>query len=230
MVKAKKAAKAAPAKKKAGTEPKAKPSKAVRKIFNNDDPEAKSLFLQHNKEIEIQRAKLARAGSDLRNLYKSAKAQGGFEKADFDYAVEVKTAEAEAKTRAKIVRRLQIARYMGSDLGAQLDMFNEPDRTPAIDRAYNEGETASMKNEKASPSYAPDTEQYRNYMAGFHDHQAKLAKGIKKPEPAERAAEQAEKAAAQQKAEDAKEFVTSGQPMTRSDFEAAQRKSHFSKA
>ena len=224
MVKAKKAAKAAPAKKKAGAEPKAKPSKAGHKIFNNDDPEAKSLFLQHNKEIEIQRAKLARAGSDLRNLYKSAKAQGGFEKADFDYAAEVKTAEAEAKTRAKIVRRLQIARYMGSDLGAQLDFFNEPDRTPAVDRAYNEGETASMQNEKAAPAYAPDTEQFRMYMTGFHDHQAKLAKGIKKSD------EQAEKAAAQQKAEDAKEFVTSGQPMTRSDFEAAQRKSHFSKA
>lgn len=215
-----------------------KPDKAVAgpKIYNNDDPEAKALFLQHLPKVQTLRAAVATATADLRNLYKTAKAQGGFEKVDFDYAIAVETAEAEAKARAKIARQLVIARYMGSDLGAQLDLFLEPDRTPAADRAYHEGETASMKNEPANPVYAPETEQYRMYMKGFHDHQSKIAKNGIKPLHPEVAAD-AEKTAAdkkktaKQKAEDAKAFAAtdpasappSGTGMTRSEFLAQQQ-------
>lgn len=224
-----------------------KAAKVAPKIFNNDDLEAKALFLQHLPKVKDLRAKVAKATADLRNSYKSAKAQGGFEKVDFDYAIEVETAEAEAKARAKIARRLTIARYMGSDLGAQLDMFLEPDRTPAADRAYNEGQTASMKGESARPDYAPETEQYRQWMAGYNDDQEKRIKtGIKKTDAqleveADEKQTKAQKAAVKkQQDEDAKSFEkpkevpTSGTPMTRAEFLAQQQKedkpSHFTKA
>lgn len=222
------------------------PQTAAPKIYNNDDPEAKALFLQHlsggkNGGIIGLREAVARATADLRNAYKTAKAQGGFEKVDFDYAVAVKTAEAEAKTRAKIARQLTIARFMGSDLGTQLDLFLEPDRTPAADRAYHEGETASMKNEPAKPSYAPETEQYRNYMKGFHDHQEKIAKGFKGTKPENHPEVKADQERAvkdkaktkKQREEDDKAFAasdatakeqSSGTPMTRSEFLAQQGK------
>lgn len=240
---------AKPAKvKKPPAEKPAKAAKAAPKIFNNDDPEAKALFLQHLPKVKDLRAKVAKATADLRNSYKSAKAQGGFEKVDFDYAIEVETAEAEAKARAKIARRLTIARYMGSDLGAQLDMFLEPDRTPAADRAYNEGQTASMKGESARPDYAPETEQYRQWMAGYNDDQeTRIKKGIKPLSEGEKeVAEDIKQTKAQkdaiktQKAADAnafdkpKEVPTSGTPMTRAEFLAQQQKeekpSHFTKA
>jgi hypothetical protein len=254
---AKKSTKATAAKKAPKTPKAAKAEKqpaaqrAAPKIFNNDDPEAKALFLQHLPKIKDLMAKAATANANLRNVYKSALAQGGFEKADFTYAIEVETAEAEAKARAKIARRLTIARYMGSDLGAQLELFLEPDRTPAADRAYHEGQTASMKGESARPDYAPETEQYRQWMAGYNDDQAKrIKKGIKpltdadKEVAADQAAARSAKAKAdKQKAADAKEFekpaaepVTSGQPMSRAEFLAQQQtqadkpKSHFSKA
>lgn len=232
---------------KAAATPKA--VKAAPKIFNNDDPEAKALFLQHLPKVKELKEKLNTANANLRNAYKSAKAQGGFEKSDFDYAVEVETAEKEAKARAQIARRLTIARYMGSDLGAQLDLFLEPDRTPAADRAYNEGQTASMKGESARPDYAPETEQYRQWMQGYNDDQeTRIKKGIKPLEAAEEVVEdvKATKAVkekvAKQKAEDEKAFeekepVTSGTPMSRAEFLAQQQaaggdkpKSHFSKA
>lgn len=228
-----------------------KAEKVSPKIFNNDDPEAKALFLQHLPKIKELKEKLNTANSNLRNAYKSAKAQGAFEKADFDYAIEVETAEKEAKARAKIARQLTIARYMGSDLGAQLDMFLEPDRTPAADRAYHEGQTASMKGESARPDYAPETEQYRQWMAGYNDDQAKrIKKGITKTDAqleieADEKKTRAQKAAVKkQQDEDAKAFdkkpapepQTSGQPMSRAEFLAQQQaqadkpKSHFSKA
>lgn len=216
--------------------------KAAPKIFNNDDPEAKALFLQHLPKIKDLKERLNTANANLRNAYKSAKAQGAFEKADFDYAFQLETAEQEAKTRAKIARNLTIARYMGSDLGAQLDMFLEPVRTPAADRAYAEGETAAMQNETAKPVYAPETEQYRKYMEGYHSVQAKqVGKGIEKLHPdVEKDVKQtaAEKAKIK-KQQDAKAFdagakeeatpVTSGVAMTRAEFEAQQQSSHFTK-
>lgn len=235
------AAKAKPKKK----EPKQKKPRAaavVNKIFNNDDPEAKALFLQHLPKIRDLKAKVATATSNLRNAYKSAKAQGAFEKGDFDFAFELETAEQEAKARAKIARNLQIARYVGSDMGSQLDLFLEPDRTPAVDRAYEEGQRASMQNEKAAPIYAPDTDQHGAYMKGFHEHQASLGKGIKPLHPA--VAEDVKKTAAakakvnKQKAKDAAEFeaeavkevktatengALSGVPMSRSEFLKQQR-------
>lgn len=220
------------------TAPKAA-KKPAPKIFNNDDPEAKALFLQHLPKVKTERDKVATATADLRNAYKAAKAHG-FDKIDFDHALELESAEKEAKARAKIARQLVIARYMGSDLGAQLDMFLEPDRTPAADRAYNEGQTASMKNEPAKPSYAPETEQYREYMAGFHDDQQKIAtNGIKKLHPDVAKDVKETKAAKakvdKQKAEDAKQFqepISSGTPLTRAEFEAMQQQpqSHFQKA
>jgi len=223
----------------------AKPAKAAPKIFNNDDPEAKALFLNHLTKVKAQREKLASATADLRNIYKSAKAQGGFEKTDFDHAVELETAEKEAKARAKIARQLTIARYMGSDLGAQLELFLEPDRTPAADRAYHEGQTVSMEGGTPRPDYAPETEQYRQFMAGYNDDQARIAGGIKKTdaqveiEEDEKATKTKKAAIKKQQDADAKEFEkpkevpTSGTPMTRAEFLAQQqggKPSHFTKA
>jgi hypothetical protein len=218
--KAKRDAEKAPKAKPAAT---AKPEKA-KVIFNSEiDQEEKALFRNHHlPNVRKMRKAVSDATNDLRRAYKAAKAEGGFTKADFDTAFAVETAENEARERAKIARQLRIAKIMGSSLGAQLDMFLEPDRTPAVDIAYQEGWDASLTNKKggASPKYDPSTEQFRRYMAGFHEHQATLAKGIGKLEP------DPEKKVAAQKAEDEKAFdgdtPSSGVPMTRAQFKASQ--------
>lgn len=223
------------AEKAGGPEPKAteKPEKKAKVVFNSElDEEEKALFLNHHlPAVRGLRATVAKATANLRNAYKKAKAEGNFTKADFDTAFAVETSESEARERAKIARSLKIAKIMGSSLGAQLDMFLEPDRTPAADIAYQEGRDASIQNKKASPKYDPSTEQHRRYMEGFHEHQATLAKGIGKLHPAveEDVKETAAKKAKteQAKAVDAEEFdkapaPSSGVPMTRAQFKAQQ--------
>jgi hypothetical protein len=227
----------------------AKPASAAKPApvqFNSElDEEEKALFLNHHlPAVRAGRAAVNKATADLRNAYKKAKAEGNFTKADFDTAFAVETAESEARERGKIARQLRIAKIMGSSLGAQLDMFLEPDRTPAADIAYEEGRTASMKNEAAKPKYDPSTEQFRRYMAGFHEHQATIAKGIKPTNEAvkEDVKATAEKKAtvAQQKAVDAQAFdepspdaaadipsapspaPSSAVPMTRAQFKKQQ--------
>lgn len=202
------------------------------------DREEKALFLNHLPLVKKARDRLGSATADLRNLYKRAKAEGGFTKADFDTAIAVETAENEARERAAIARKLKIAKIMGSSLGAQLDMFLEPDRTPAADNAFAEGESDAMQNIPARPKYDPSTEQARKYLEGFHSvSEKRIKEGIGKLDPE---AAKAAKLEAQgkvetdlQKAQDAKTFDASNQSeaykppasgvaMTRDQFKAQQ--------
>lgn len=192
--------------------PSAEPGPKVVKSANPElDQEEKALFLNHMPKIKAAKEAVNTATANLRNLYKKAKAEGGFEKADFDYAFELETAEKEAKARAKIARNLKIAKIVGSDLGAQLDMFLEPVRVPAADRAYEEGRTDAMQGKPARPKYDPSTEQARKYLEGWHSVSADRVKdGIGKldPEAAEMADKDAQTKAETdlQRAEDAKTF------------------------
>lgn len=85
----------------------------------------------------------------------------------------------EAKVHGEVHDRLQVAYWMGHPMGAQFDLFTQPDRTPAVDRAYDQGKQASMENKACKPPYDASTPQYERYMAGYQDHQGKLAKGFK---------------------------------------------------
>lgn len=190
---------------------------------NSADPKLRTLFLSYmNGEngcpsIPNLKSLVSKANSKYRAALKAAK-KDGFEQFMFETAALVGTPEGEAEFKTKIGRQLLAAQFMGSTVGSQLDLFNEPDRTPATDRAYDEGKQASMSNQAAVPKYSPETEQYRQYMAGFHDHQATLAKGIKqkpdKPvkEPAANRVPAAPGAG-----------QTSGTPMTRSQLKAMQQ-------
>jgi hypothetical protein len=216
---------------------------APRGVNPEFDQEEKALFLQFMPEVRKLRELLATANSNLRNKYKSAKAQGGFTKADFDTAFALETAEKEAKERAAIARKLKVAKMCGSSLGNQLDMFLEPDRTPIADRAFEEGESDAMQNIAARPSYDPSTEAYRRYLEGFHSvSERRIKEGMGtlhsevEADEIEKAKHQAEMDAL--KARDAKAFEgydqeaagaaamspvpspSSGVPMTRAQFKA----------
>ena len=85
----------------------------------------------------------------------------------------------EAKVHAAVRDRLQVAQWVGHPMGAQLDMFSEPDRTPAEDRAYDEGKQASMENKPRKPPYDPSLPQHQKWLEGYGDHQKHLASGFK---------------------------------------------------
>ncbi len=157
-----------------------KPSKGITRFNSPIDEGDKARFLQYLPRVISLRLAVASDTSDLRNAYKAAKAHG-FSKADFDYAIAVQTPEREASTKENIRRRLLVAKWMGSDLGSQLDLFSEPPRMSTEERAYAQGANASAANMAAKPPYAPTDPAYAEYMRGFHDHQAAIVKAkIKK--------------------------------------------------
>lgn len=174
--KTKKTSKTTAAPKKAG------PAVAAAKSNPDTDLEAKALFLQALPKIADLKAKIASATANLRNAYKTAKADG-FLKSDFDVAFQMQGAEGEKAKKAAIARELTIAKWLGCDLGSQLDLFVEPSRVPAADRAFEEGQTASMTGKPLKCDYHETTEQYRQFCAGFASHQETLQAGFKKLEP-----------------------------------------------
>ena len=166
--------------------PKAKPIKAPAPI-ERDDAQEEALFHYHAPKIDAQKEKVAKAVGDLRNLYKAAKADG-LEKPDFDIAAALKTPELEAKYRGKLARTVQVAGWVGSDIGqlSFADQLGDPDRTPAADRAYQEGRRAGLQGDRAAPGYDPSTEQHRKYMQGFHEAmESRIKQNIKPPQQVE---------------------------------------------
>lgn len=150
---------------------------------NSVDPTVREAFLGYLKDYRQHKERMKSANGRLRAFLKEAK-RDGFIQNDFDTAILVETPEGEARVREDIGRLLRAAQMGGSTLGNQLDLFNEPDRTPAVDIARSEGQKASMENKAALPPYDPSTPQYRAYMEGFHEHQATLA-SFKAINPAE---------------------------------------------
>lgn len=195
---------------------------------SNDDQD-RALFLNHLPKVAELKKAVADATNNLRRRYKEAKSDG-FVKSDFDEALLMQGAEGEKVKKAAIARSLKIARWLGMDLGAQLDMFEQDERVPAADRSYEEGKSAAMLGKTLNCDYAPETEQYRKFAEGWHAGQAIVASGFKKLKP--EVAEDVEKTAKdkakvqQQKAVDEKAFdaPASGVAMTRAEFEAQKAK------
>ena len=90
------------------------------------------------------------------------------------------SAKAEAKVHAAVLDRLQVADWTGHPMGKQLDLFTQPDRTPAVDIAATKGKQDYMEGKSAKPPYDPSTPQYASYMEAYGAAQtAALRKGIK---------------------------------------------------
>lgn len=199
---------------------KASPAVAAAKKNPDTDQEAKALFLQALPKIADLKAKLNTANANLRNAYKAAKADG-FHKKDFDTAFQMQGADGEKAKKAAMARELTIAKWLGCDLGSQLDLFLEDARVPAADRAYDEGVSASMKGLSLKCDYHPSTEQYRQFAAGFHeDQEQRIKSGIKKLEPGLITEDQ--KVAANGKETPYKDRPTSGVAMTREEYKQHQ--------
>jgi hypothetical protein len=87
---------------------------------------------------------------------------------------------------AEVERKLGVLALLGR--GAQLDLFRQPDRTPAEDLAYEHGFAAGAEGATRKPPHDPSVPQYTRWTEGWNDGQAALASAFKKLEPADAAA------------------------------------------
>lgn len=93
------------------------------------DAERQQLFCQGIDQVLAAKAKLATATADFRNARKRMKADG-FALKEVDAAVTLSGDDGESKLHEEIAARLRAARWLGLALGSQLEMFEQPDRTP----------------------------------------------------------------------------------------------------
>lgn len=99
----------------------------------------------------------------------------GFKVLHMNIADSLINPKGEKRVHAEVRDRLWVARMIGHALGRQFDLFESPDRTPAVDRAYDEGRTASIENQpRQCTQYHETTEQFREFMRGYNDHQEEL--------------------------------------------------------
>lgn len=149
-----------------------------------DNDAERALFINHRTAWNEWRAKLA-VVEELEKDVKAALKNDGFTVKQMQIADQLAgNPKQEAKVRAEVEDRLRVAKWMGHPMGAQLDLFGQPDRTPSVDRAYDQGKQAAMEAATANPPYAPATPQAQSWLAGYHDEQAaRLKRGIKPLEP-----------------------------------------------
>lgn len=145
------------------------------KTDNYIDPKNKKTFIEMRDQWVILNTR-ANSASAKRRQYEKEIIEAGFSKQQIKISVLLQTPEGEAEFKAEMANRMLAAAYSDADIGDQLSLFLDVSRTPAVDRAYKEGQTSAMKNEAAVPKYDPSTEQYRAFLEGYHDEQGRQVK------------------------------------------------------
>ncbi|MCW5697337.1 MAG: hypothetical protein KIS96_11480 [Bauldia sp.] len=112
------------------------------------DDQQRVIFFDHLAKVRKAKDKIASATAELRNLYKFAKADS-ISKKDIDHALRLETAD-EADLIEERRRLDQIARWIGSPVGTQAELFDGTDRTPLVDRAKEAGKIVGLKGEVCS--------------------------------------------------------------------------------
>jgi hypothetical protein len=175
------------------TKPDVPGAAGVAGVGHNSKPEhnlspddKRKLFLHHRtkwNELQAKQAVVDKVAIDV----KAALKKDGFTVKEMEIADALGDLKGEARIQDDVKTRLQVARWLGHPLGAQLDLFADikaaPQSTP-----YDLGKTASIENRPAKPQdhgFAPDSEQYNQYMAGHADHQREIVGGMKAPADAD---------------------------------------------
>jgi hypothetical protein len=151
------------------------------------DPKMREIARHHrDKYVKLYDAQ-KKANRAMQAFGKEVKADG-LSMRTIKLMVELSTPEGEAAWRMTIANDLIAAQYQGATIGQQLALFLEPDRTPAVDIAYDEGVRDSMDGKTAKPDFHPSTPQHASYMRGYHDETERRVKakgGIGKLETGE---------------------------------------------
>lgn len=156
--------------------PQAKAPAAIGDNKLNDD-ELRTLAFQWRDKYAKALAKKKIADADFKNVCRGAKAEIGKGAVDIiKDLITLEDPEGEVLCREKLKRQADAMRWAGLPLGTQIELaLGEQDRTPAVDRAFDEGKKMSAEGLPAKPQYDPSTPQYRAFMDGYAEHQAVLA-------------------------------------------------------
>lgn len=145
------------------------------------EDEKRALFIAGVRELETLLDKKNDAVANVRNQRKRIVSYG-FEPFQIDYAIKLRKDEDDGMIERRR-KEAMVARFLNHPIGTQSDLFDDDsDRTPAVDRAYQEGQIAGAVGEKASSPYSPGSGQDQAWLRGWGVGQSALASGFKKLE------------------------------------------------
>lgn len=148
-----------------------------------NEAEKQALFLRGLGELESLLEEKNEVVADIRNHRKRIISYG-FDAWEIDFALGLrKSGDAEAIERRR--KEAIIAKFLNHPIGTQPDFFDEPDRTPSVDKAFEDGRVAGASGKSAQPPFGVGAEQEQAWMKGWHQGQEDLASGFKKLEPAD---------------------------------------------
>jgi ribosome modulation factor len=145
------------------------------------EADRRALLVQNMKNIQELKAAATSASGKLRQGYQKAKAEG-FTKDDIDYAIRLRTAKPEELIEQRR-RERELAKFLNHPIGTEPDMFDEPDRTPAADHAFEEGKLQGLEGEPCRPPHHFATEQSQKWIAGWHEGTADRVRNVIKTPP-----------------------------------------------
>jgi ribosome modulation factor/uncharacterized protein (UPF0335 family) len=144
------------------------------------EAEKQALFVRGLADLEGLLEEKNEIVADVRNQRKRIVSYG-FEPWQIDYALKLrKDSDGEAIERRR--QEAMVARFLSHPIGTQPDMFDATDRTPAVDKSYQDGKVAGAAGKTAQSPHSPGTEQDQSWLKGWHEAQADLASGFKKLE------------------------------------------------
>lgn len=129
------------------------------------DEQRRALFFYHLGRVKNKKAEAESVNGELRNTYKVAKADG-YTKKEIDFAIRLEKAD-EHELMEERRRQHEIATWMQHPVGVQLSLLDEPNRTPASERAEEEGFAAGSAGESCEPPF--DSHEPRQaWISGWH--------------------------------------------------------------
>lgn len=149
----------------------AKDSETTR-IGDLSDDQQRALFVHHLTKIEALKKEVASISGTLRAAYKIAKAEG-YAKKDIDFAIRLRTID-DTEVIEERRREQKLAQWINHPLGTQPDLFNHGDgldRTPDVDRAFEDGKLAGLEGKVCQPPHHFQTEQSDHWVRGWHEGQ-----------------------------------------------------------
>lgn len=142
------AKKAKTAKAKRDKTAKAKPKPRAKMTAEQlSDQQRQTLLFQHKRKIAPLITAKSTATSNLTKAFELAKKEG-ITKKEIELAIRLDTDEGAEKVKAEVERTMRVARWVGSKIGMQLDLFP---KQPAAVTNFEDGKRAALDDQPARP-------------------------------------------------------------------------------
>lgn len=145
------------------------------------EEEQRALLVNGVGEIIELQDKLATINASIRNVRKKLKANG-YDNVEVNFAIKLRRSEDHEADQTEWRKMIRAALFMAHPIGTQPDLFYQAgdgvDRTPSVDKAYEEGKMVGMEGkQRCEPPSHYGNEQQQKWIEGWHAGQALLMRG-----------------------------------------------------